>query len=127
MVSLYLLPVPGFHIRPFRIRGRPELIRLRQSQRDQAKSTKVDAPRIDIRLGDLDLFTCKAYTHQPFLSKFAGDFNWRRITEDNAQRTCAGFTRSGKYASKQLVLTHGKHRNGSRWNDRQPERNLREK
>ena len=65
MVSLYLLPVPGFHIRPFRIRGRPELIRLRQSQRDQAKSTKVNAPRIDIRLGYLDLFTCKAvsYTH----------------------------------------------------------------
>ena len=67
MVSLYLLPVPGFHIRPFRIRGRPELIRLRQSQRDQAKSTKVDAPRIDIRLGDLDLFTCKAYAQPAVL------------------------------------------------------------
>jgi len=33
MVSLHLFPVPRFHIRPFRIRGRPELIRFRQSQR----------------------------------------------------------------------------------------------
>ena len=34
------------------------------------------------------------------MSKFAGDFNWRRMTEVKAQRTCAGFTRSGKICIK---------------------------